>query len=145
MARLYPFYQVYVDGKASRTFKGKAAATAYVRRMKRAGHTVHLLVIKDAAGSRAATAAAARANPVRRRKVARRRNPVRRVNHHLAGAVKLSDRVEAVLYRHAQSRTHAAYKHFFEKGVSLYGLQDGTVLLKSSKRLWNNFEVKDSE
>jgi hypothetical protein len=74
-----------------------------------------------------------------------RKNPARRVNHHLTGAVKLSDRVESVYYRHAKSRTHAPYKHNFGAGVSLYGLADGTVLLKGTKPLWKFFEVEGSE
>jgi hypothetical protein len=91
------------------------------------------------------------------RKIAKqRRKPVRvkrprkslarrRVNPHMTGAVKLSDNVEAVLYRHAHSATRAPYKHKFGKGVSLYGLRDGSVIIKGPKRLWEMFTVEDSE
>lgn len=86
----------------------------------------------------------ARKRAAKKRPVARR-NPARRSNPHLQGAVKLSDRVEAVLYRHVGSATRAAYKHSFGKGVSLYGLRDGSVLIKSTKPLWQYFTVKGSE
>lgn len=59
----------------------------------------------------------------------------------------MSRRVLAIAYEHAQSATHAAYNHDFERnGVELYALADGSLLIRHPRlKLWGDFTVKDSE
>jgi hypothetical protein len=63
----------------------------------------------------------------------------------MEGAVKMSSNVEAVLYRHDWSKTRAAYKHGFGKGVSMYALKDGSIMLRGPKPLWDMYTVGDDE
>jgi hypothetical protein len=60
-----------------------------------------------------------------------------------AGAVCMSKRVYALAYRHAQG-AGKNWKHTFDAGVSLYGLPDGSVLLRRADRkpLHATFTVK---
>jgi hypothetical protein len=64
----------------------------------------------------------------------------------MKGAVRMSNAVKAVVYNNAHSaRPSRSYKHDFGAGVSMYALADGSILLKSSKRLWDVFTVEDGE
>jgi hypothetical protein len=81
-----------------------------------------------------------KASPVRRA----RKNP--RENHHMIGAVKMSDTVKSLVYNNVFSaKPSRSYQHKFGAGVSMYALRDGSILLKGPKKLWNLYEVEDKE
>ncbi len=88
----------------------------------------------------------------RRRRVAKgatsrkKSRRVRRVRSNPPG-VLVSREVLGLKYKHAQSATRAAYEHPFGKGVEMWALRDGTVLLKSAYGfpLHGEFTVRDSE
>jgi hypothetical protein len=78
------------------------------------------------------------------RRTRKRANP--RANHHMAGAVKMSNTVKSLVYNNAFSaKPSRSYQHKFGPGVVMYALKDGSILLKGPKSLWNNYIVEDSE
>lgn len=59
----------------------------------------------------------------------------------------MSGDVQAIEYKHAQSRTRAAYRHDFNSGgVELWALDNGALLIrKPGVPLWDTFTVSDKE
>lgn len=69
-------------------------------------------------------------------------NPVRK------RGTLISRDVVSLAYIHAGTKHRGPYEHDYAgTGVRLFGLPDGSLLLKSSngRRLWNDFVVGDDE
>lgn len=58
----------------------------------------------------------------------------------------MSKHVISVRYRHAQSQQRVPYEHGFGRGVQMWALRDGSLLLRSPGHpLHGQFTVRDSE
>lgn len=72
------------------------------------------------------------------RRAGHRKNPP-------AGAVQMSRNVQRIRYRHVKSAGSVPYEHVFGAGVEMWGLSDGSVLLRHpTSRLHSEYTVGDN-
>ena len=67
----------------------------------------------------------------------------------LIGAVELYENICAIEARKGEGSLfpNESFRHDFGKGARVFGLKDGSILIKSDKgkRLWNNFEYEEED